>query len=496
MDVDAFLAQNQRRYEVLPVFEDMINHLAHIDELEAIYQFIEDNQDVFFRDRSSAICVLGIMNIISLFNYKRIELIFDIWIHFQHRFYLLDINDLDVVSIVHNIPALCYLYSQSSIDLESIRYKSSSSPFLFELFYPELKEHHPVYAKEYLSKNAMLVEHKNIELFSKDPADHSRNRSIFYHTHPLHKHIRDDDLESFQNYLSHNKININFCFPRSPYERTYTIDRSPSLIQYAAVYGSLNIFKFLWQQPNISIPDNLISYAFSGRNYEIIHLCETSCDMNNGITFAISSQMDELIEYCIDNFKESSNTENVYDCLNEREMATALSSCKYSIIIPSLKTIVSLIKQQKIQPREVPLYDIELSQFLLSQFTHEDMLLSLPMLFHDIKSLDFLSLELPSLVYVRLLFGVAPYVTPRFIISFLERYKKHLILYPNYCLQIASIHNNDEIIIKVIKILKEDQIDLSEASCHFEITENCFNKIGPLLDENEKAKFRIIAKKQ
>ena len=58
------------------------------------------------------------------------------------------------------------------------------------------------------------------------------------------------------------------------YERAQTIDSNISLIQIAATYGSIRIFKFLWMQTDVELPKNLLLYAFFGCNNEIIHLCE------------------------------------------------------------------------------------------------------------------------------------------------------------------------------------------------------------------------------
>ena len=130
------------------------------------------------------------------------------------------------------------------------------------------------------------------------------NRSLNYHPSHLHKIIREDDVIEFQSFISKNNFDVNHKIKFSYYERSHTINDELSLIKTAAIYGSINIFKYLWFQNDIVINDDLILFAYFGQNFDIIHICEKKCYDNETISQPILIYRQDLLNYYLDNFED------------------------------------------------------------------------------------------------------------------------------------------------------------------------------------------------
>lgn len=85
---------------------------------------------------------------------------------------------------------------------------------------------------------------KDYQDVKSDPQKHISNRSSCYHPSPLHKSIREDDIDTFQSLLYKSNYSVNYIIEFSMYERAQTIDSNISLIRIAATYGSIKIFSF------------------------------------------------------------------------------------------------------------------------------------------------------------------------------------------------------------------------------------------------------------
>lgn len=153
------------------------------------------------------------------------------------------------------------LLESNAIDFSTIySYDRSESTFFF--FAPEFEKFYPDYFCEH------EIEFKNVNL-----STHLKLRSEGMNESELAIIIRNDDIDSFQSYVSKLNFNLNGNIPKSKYEISFYLKSSTSLIEYAAFYGSLKIFKFLWMN-NVHISDQLREFAVSGGNYEIVHILE------------------------------------------------------------------------------------------------------------------------------------------------------------------------------------------------------------------------------
>lgn len=148
--------------------------------------------------------------------------------------------------------------------IDSIISYSFCDTFVFINFLPEIKKEDPEYAQKHRQqlfsynyiqklsnyyvkdpyiKKKYLIEY--LKMVETNPEEHIKNRSLNYHPSSLHKLIREDDIDSFQSYLSQNEISVNHRINDSYYERAKTIEESMSLIQISAIYSSIKVFKFL-----------------------------------------------------------------------------------------------------------------------------------------------------------------------------------------------------------------------------------------------------------
>ena len=213
-----------------------------------------------------------------------------------------NLTDTDMLDICCNfLNAVNYLFYINLISIETIIQESKRDEILFINFYPEIEQYDAEYAQ------------LKSKTFSK-------------------KINQIDELREFFEFVKSNpKQHIEY--------------------RNAAVYGSVNIFKFLWMQNDIFLDDNLQFYSYSGRNFEIIHICEEKCPFTNVVDFAISTHQNELVDYFLDNFEDEieqdkgslekvEDDDNPYKKLPRSSIEVSLRSLNYEIILPCLKRIV------------------------------------------------------------------------------------------------------------------------------------------------------------
>lgn len=365
---EEFFSKNQADFEILETFEDQIVDLTK-DSFQEIIQLVKDNQNVFFKDHSSIISFLNIIERALVFNFQKFEIILDIVLNFPTEIRSNNVTDseildiLDCYQISHN-----YLFAHGFFTIETITKHSYFNDFFFIKFLPEIEQYDSEYAKIRESRlNIRTSSSKLQELYKlvkTDPNRHIINRTTYYHPSALHKCIRDDDIDTFQSLLSKNNFSVNYQIPFSYYERAQTIDSNLSLIQVAATYSSLKIFKFLWMQNDIQIPANLLQYAFFGRNSEIIHLCENKTSHDKVILQAMFMNRLDLLDYYLENFaeihieknsfvseklnefsKSEGKNDDLYDLLTFDDLSTALNYFIITILKSCMPKIVFLFQK-------------------------------------------------------------------------------------------------------------------------------------------------------
>lgn len=391
-DVDEFLIKNQENFEIMAQFQDQIVNLTQENFPETI-KLVKDHKNIFFKDHGTTFTFIYYIVRATLFNFKKLELVLDICINFRDeiRSALTDYEILTVFS-AYQI-SISYLYTKQFFPIESIFKVSNCNNEIFINFLPEIEEYDQEYAKIKLN---FFLKHNHNPKFTKiyedikiDRNKHILNRSICYHPSPLHKSIREDDIDTFQSLLYKNNYGVNYEIEFSIYERAQTIDPNLSLIQVAATYGSIKIFKFLWMQTDIKLPKNLLLYAFFGCNNEIIHLCEEKLPDKDAVLQTIYLNRLDFLDYYIENFSNqfeeknkeikkilekykslNEDNENSYDELNSEQLDAAIDFYTIPVIKSSLCKICFIIKNIEMNN---DLFEILDKELIVASLPHFDL---------------------------------------------------------------------------------------------------------------------------
>lgn len=416
--VNEFITTNKERYDLFSTLQDNLNKITK-ESYQEIIILIEDHKQYFFKDHPTAIFLLRIIIRFSKYNLKQMEQILDIIIHFSADFFKQKVTEFEIITLSENsLNPINYLFNHKIISIESIITKSFSDDNFFIDFLPEIEMYDKEYAVIREKKLLNVINEpclREIKLFydlvKLNPSTHILNRSLNYHPSKLHKSIREDDIETFQSILSKNNLSVNHRIEQSVYERSHTPDKEMSLIQIAAIYGSLKVFKFLWMQNEIVFDKNLQRYANFGNNYEIIHLFELKGSYKDIIDDLIAFNRHELFQYFLENFgNENINNENIdesndvsidtkiqnemgkfddedeiYKSLNYQNLLCAVSYSNIRIILSCLNKIIVFVKlynnSDLLQRSE---FDFELFEFLLS-FASDEYWLYSNMFYYSIK---------------------------------------------------------------------------------------------------------------
>ena len=96
--------------------------------------------------------------------------------------------------------------------------------------------------------------------------------------------IRNDLIEDFISYINKNNISVRSQIIPSIFETNLAFlkrEQYVSLIEYAAFFGSIQIFQYL-RMNNADLTENLWIYSIHGNNADIIHLLEDDkCKVND-----------------------------------------------------------------------------------------------------------------------------------------------------------------------------------------------------------------------
>ena len=141
-------------------------------------------------------------------------------------------------------------------------------PFLKEKWFPK-----------YDPNNDKLTNNVWVEDIKKElPDNFYENRKIGENDSYLCKLIREDLVEDFVAHVNRFSIKRNAVITPSIYETNSSIIKKQenlSLIEYAAFFGSIQIFTFLINE-DVELKSSLWHEVIHGRNAELIHLLENN----------------------------------------------------------------------------------------------------------------------------------------------------------------------------------------------------------------------------
>ena len=163
--------------------------------------------------------------------------------------------------------------------------------------------------------------------------DYENNRKIGQNDSYICELIRNDNVEDFISHVTKNNIPFSYQIQKSFYETNpFLIDKTPSLIEYSAFFGSIQIFQFLFgRQDKEDIQPSIWLYAIHGKNAEMIHFLEDNKIEPEGKSFkkllfeSIKCHHNDIANYIINN---SSKLE--FDSFDENIHAVSFRYYNYS----------------------------------------------------------------------------------------------------------------------------------------------------------------------
>ena len=142
--------------------------------------------------------------------------------------------------------------------------KIDSSKFYLQYFFKEISK--------FLSKDDKKRINKNISKYSKD--EFQEKRQIGENDTSICELIRKDSIEQFIMHVEKNSCLLDSKIGSSYFEtNSFLLKKNPTLIEYAAFFGSIQIFRYLYLN-NVELTPSLWLYAIHGENPEIINILE------------------------------------------------------------------------------------------------------------------------------------------------------------------------------------------------------------------------------
>ena len=123
---------------------------------------------------------------------------------------------------------------------------------------------------QYFAKE--IKDFKNNQDLTQLPDNYEENREIGENDSYICKMIRKDSVVDFITYINTTNYPLKGYVPHSIFETNSLLTNSTSLIEYAAFYGSIQIFQYLKYQ-EVPLSKSLV-YAIHSNNPEIINICE------------------------------------------------------------------------------------------------------------------------------------------------------------------------------------------------------------------------------
>lgn len=160
----------------------------------------------------------------------------------------------------NNKEILLFFLEKSMITLDDdlfnlFRYRIDEYDTKFcHYFYPELKDRLDETSREQIKEEIQKDNSINLDDFEK--VRQTGLNSIY-----ICQLIREDSLDEFIKYINEQNVSENSTINQSLFETNrFLLKRNPTLIEYSAFYGSIQILKYL-KLKGVEITQTLIKYA-------------------------------------------------------------------------------------------------------------------------------------------------------------------------------------------------------------------------------------------
>ena len=178
-------------------------------------------------------------------------------------------------------------------------------------FYPEIIEFVDEDIKNKIEKELLGIDQRFISNFE-------AKRQIGENDSYICSLIRQDLVQEFIIYVNRYNIPLTSTIIPSIFETNSLLIKreSTSMIEYAAFFGSIQIFKYL-QLNNVRLEPSLWIYSIHSKNPELIHLLEENevkpvdNSFDEVLKESIKCHHNEITDYIIDNLLDK-NIEKIY----------------------------------------------------------------------------------------------------------------------------------------------------------------------------------------
>ena len=254
------------------------------------------------------------------------------------------------------------------IDKNLVQQMVDYNEHYLKYFFPEIKS--------FIDDETILQQFE-----SEIPEDFEKKRENFDNENYLYQLIQNDSIDDFVIYMNRTNTSVNSKIIPSIFETNqFIIKNNLSLIEYAAFYGSIQIFQYLKYNGAILFPNLWIS-SIHGANPEIIHILEEynfqqkisyqeyyneaiKCHHNNIAVYLKGNLMDE------NNINENSISENIFKSrnytffpMNYNDKQIAKFLCKYNYV-----KLVKILLETKKLDKDILINEIFYEKSIYSSF--------------------------------------------------------------------------------------------------------------------------------
>ena len=182
------------------------------------------------------------------------------------------------------------------------------------------------------------TQNNNLFQYSKDELDYEEKRQQGENDSYICSLIRQDSVEEFISYINKSSIPITATIKPSIFEtNSFLNEHEPTLIEYAAFFGSIQIFQFLYMN-NAKIRGLLWQYAIHSDNSELlVHHIESKEIKPDDVSFeeclkeSIKCHHNDIADYIQNNLIDENQTESKnITTLEERVLEISFKNCNYS----------------------------------------------------------------------------------------------------------------------------------------------------------------------
>ena len=321
-------------------YENLLNFLEDEEKGEILFLNLNNILDDIKKYNSKHEFTLFLKILLNIYdnhnrnpNFSRkIELILTFFKKEIQRFY----SNSDLFNFFKsNKKILLFLIKENMLIIDNCIIKEFlSSQKYYDTNYPQffLKECEPFFNDDSLfeSEEGFLpeywIEEDELEL----PENFEMNREIGENENYICKLIRNDSIEEFVAYMTKTNYSLNSEITSSIYEtnsflvKKQSSENKPKLIEYAAFYGSIQIFQYLMLN-GVKLEPTLWLYSIHSNNPDLIHILE-----RNEIQFDPKLLFKESVK-CHHNEIANYIKEN-YLCNFSDDIEYALKYCNFAFI--------------------------------------------------------------------------------------------------------------------------------------------------------------------